>query len=91
MAIDDRAAGRMDVRDSDMAAREMDVQAKRNGYMNNPNHSNERYKERNPSQIKSSAFTSKNGYAGNSYNYKMKDKLGGLPVPMHMKGKGDCP
>ncbi len=90
MAIDDRAAGRMDMRDSDMASREMDVQAKRNGFTPNPNHSNERYMERSPSQIKSSAFSSKNGYAGNSYNYKMKDKLCGLPVPMHMRGK-DCP
>ena len=73
------------------AAKEMDAQASRNGYMANPNHSNARYMEKSEGAIKAAAFKSKNGYAGNSFEYKMKDKLCGLPVPPHMKGKGDCP
>ena len=75
---------------NDEASREMDAQAARNGYMVNPNHSNARYMKGSNAQVKAAAFKSKNGYSGNGMNYKMKDKVDGLPVPSHMRGK-DCP
>ena len=55
--------------------------------MENPNHSNARYAEKPEAQVKSAAFASKKGYSG-SHNEKMKDKMGGMPMPSHMKK--DC-
>ena len=71
------------------ASREMDVQATRNGWTPNPNNSDARYAERPEREIKRAAFESKKGYSG-SHEEKMKDRLGNMPLPMHMRGK-DCP
>lgn len=66
--------------------REMDAQAARNGYMHNPNHSNERYMERNENELKAAAFRSKEGYCQKDFSSKLKDQMNGMPMPRHMRG-----
>lgn len=66
--------------------KEMMEQSKRNGYKENPNFSNARYAEHPEMEIKRKAFDSKEGYAG-SYSEHCKDRMGGLPLPPHMRGK----
>lgn len=57
--------------------------------MENPNHSNERYMERDERKVKSDAFRSKEGYSQKNFERKLKDQMNGMPMPGHMKGK-DC-
>ena len=57
--------------------------------MENPNHSNDRYRERDNREIKRSAFDKKEGYKSN-YSSKEKDMHGGMRMPAHMNKK-DCP
>jgi hypothetical protein len=87
MPIDDSAAGRMDMRDSDMSMREMDMQARKNGYCPNPNHSNARYAEHPEAEIKRRAFESKEGYSQKRFEAKLKDQMSGMPMPGHMRGR----
>lgn len=58
--------------------------------MENPNHSNERYMERNEHEVKSAAFRSKEGYSEKNFSKKLKDQMNGMPMPRHMMKK-DCP
>jgi hypothetical protein len=57
--------------------------------MENPNHSNARYAERDEKGVKRAAFESKNGYSQKRFESKLKDQMGGMPMPRHMKK--DCP
>ena len=72
---------------NDAASREMDMQAKSNGWTPNPNNSDARYAEKPEMQVKRAAFESKSGYSG-SHKGKMMDMKGGMPMPSHMKK--DC-
>ena len=58
--------------------------------MENPNHSNERYEERDHQEAKKKAFESKEGYSEKRFANKLKDQMNGMPMPMHRRGK-DCP
>jgi hypothetical protein len=67
-----------------MDGSEMNEQARRNGYKENPNHSDARYRERDENMVKRDAFHSKEGYCGN-FSAKEKDQMNGMSMPEHMK------
>jgi hypothetical protein len=56
--------------------------------MDNPNHSNERYRERDDMDVKRKAFESKEGYSEKRFSAKLKDQMNGMPMPGHMQK--DC-
>lgn len=56
--------------------------------MDNPNHSNERYQERDDMDVKRKAFESKEGYSEKRFSAKLKDQMNGMPMPGHMQK--DC-
>ena len=58
--------------------------------MDNPNHSNFRYREKDNAEINRKAFERKEGFSNRNHSAKVKDQMNGMPIPMHMRGK-DCP